>query len=239
MAAYLDIIILLVVVVLVFSKLKSLLGTRPDNFEQRKISDENAAKIFDMIVKEAEKNAAAEARNMEKEEVQVPEEELSEIDKVLAKIPGFNREKFLTGAERAFEIIISAFSKGDVETLEMLVSKSLLKKFQEIIEKRKAEGITSETDFIGFDDVEITNAKISKSEVAKITVRFVSEQVNILKNKDGEVIEGDENFIQNITDSWTFERALTSTNSNWLLVSTKPHFLYSFFLAVAVFLRQG
>lgn len=221
MAAYLDIIILLVVVVLVFSKLKSLLGTRPDNFEQRKISDENAAKIFDMIVKEAEKNAAAEARNMEKEEVQVPEEELSEIDKVLAKIPGFNREKFLTGAERAFEIIISAFSKGDVEPLEMLVSKSLLKKFQEIIEKRKAEGITSETDFIGFDDVEITNAKISKSEVAKITVRFVSEQVNILKNKDGEVIEGDENFIQNITDSWTFERALTSTNPNWLLVSTK------------------
>ena len=221
MAAHLDIIILLVVVVLVFSKLKSLLGTRPDNFEQRKISDENAAKIFDMIVKEAEKNAAAEARNMEKEEVQVPEEELSEIDKVLAKIPGFNREKFLTGAERAFEIIISAFSKGDVETLEMLVSKSLLKKFQEIIEKRKAEGITSETDFIGFDDVEITNAKISKSEVAKITVRFVSEQVNILKNKDGEVIEGDENFIQNITDSWTFERALTSTNPNWLLVSTK------------------
>lgn len=221
MAAYLDIIILLVVVVLVFSKLKSLLGTRPDNFEQRKISDENAAKIFDMIVKEAEKNAAAEARNMEKEEVQVPEEELSEIDKVLAKIPGFNREKFLTGAERAFEIIISAFSKGDVETLEMLVSKSLLKKFQEIIEKRKAEGITSETDFIGFDDVEITNAKISKSDVAKITVRFVSEQVNILKNKDGEVIEGDENFIQNITDSWTFERALTSTNPNWLLVSTK------------------
>ena len=221
MAAYLDIIILLVVVVLVFSKLKSLLGTRPDNFEQRKISDENAAKIFDMIVKEAEKNAAAEARNMEKEEVQVPEEELSEIDKVLAKIPGFNREKFLTGAERAFEIIISAFSKGDVETLEMLVSKSLLKKFQEIIEKRKAEGITSETDFIAFDDVEITNAKISKSEVAKITDRFVSEQVNILKNKDGEVIEGDENFIQNITDSWTFERALTSTNPNWLLVSTK------------------
>ena len=211
MAAYLDIIILLVVVVLVFSKLKSLLGTRPDNFEQRKISDENAAKIFDMIVKEAEKNA----------EVQVPEEELSETDKVLAKIPGFNREKFLTGAERAFEIIISAFSKGDVETLEMLVSKSLLKKFQEIIEKRKAEGITSENDFIGFDKAEIISAKINKNNVAKIVVEFVSEQVNILKNKDGEVIEGDENFIQNITDSWTFERALTSTNPNWLLVSTK------------------
>ena len=221
MAAYLDIIILLVVVVLVFGKLKSLLGTRPDNFERHKISDENAAKIFDIIVKEAEKNAAAEAQNKERQEVQVPEEELGDVDKVLIKIPGFNREKFLTGAKRAFEIIISAFSKGDIETLEVLVSKSLLKKFQEIIEKRQAEGVTSEADFIGFDDVEITNASIRKNEVAKITVKFVSEQVNILKNKDGEIIEGDENFIQNITDMWTFERALTSTNPNWVLVSTK------------------
>ena len=183
MAAYLDIIILLVVVVLVFSKLKSLLGTRPDNFEQRKISDENAAKIFDMIVKEAEKNAAAEARNREKEEVQVPEEELSETDKVLAKIPGFNREKFLTGAERAFEIIISAFSKGDVETLEMLVSKSLLKKFQEIIEKRKAEGIISETDFIGFDDVEITNAKSAKATWPKLRSGLSANRSIFLKTR--------------------------------------------------------
>lgn len=220
MAAYLDIIILLVVVVLVFSKLKSLLGTRPDNFEKGQISDENAAKIFDMIVKEAEKNAA-EARNKQEAIVEVPEAELSEVDKILAKIPNFNRERFLTGAERAFEIIISAFSKGDVGTLEMLVSKTLLKKFQDVIEKRKAEGITSETDFIGFEAVDIESAKISKSDIAKITVKFVSEQVNILKNKKDEVIEGDENFIQKITDIWTFERALTSTNPNWLLVSTK------------------
>ena len=103
----------------------------------------------------------------------------------------------------------------------MLVSKTLIKKFQEIIEKRKAEGIVSETDFIGFENTEITDAKISKNDIAKITVKFVSEQVNILKNSKDEVIEGDENFIQNITDVWTFERSLTSTNPNWLLVSTK------------------
>lgn len=217
MAAYLDIIILLVVVVLVFNKLKNLLGTRPDNFEKTQISEENAAKIFDMIIKEAEKNAA----QNETPVIEIPEENLSETDKVLAKIPNFNKEKFLKGAQKAFELILNAFSKGDTETLEMLVSKTLLKKFQDIIEKRKAEGITAETDFIGFEETEITGAKISKNDIAKITVKFVSEQVNILKNAQDEVIEGDENFIQNITDSWTFERCLTSTNPNWLLVSTK------------------
>ena len=145
---------------------------------------------------------------------------MSETDKILAKIPNFNKERFISGAKRAFEIIITAFSKGDTETLENLVSGSLIKKFQEIIEKRRAEGITAETDLIGFNEAEITSAKITKDDIAKITVKFVSEQVNILKKED-DVIEGDENFIQNITDIWTFERCLTSTNPNWLLVSTK------------------
>ena len=208
----LDIIILLVAVILIFQKLRSLLGTRPDTeITRTKISEESAAKIFDMIVKEAEKQQQTAV-----EKDSVPEENMSDLDKTLVKIPGFNKERFITGAKRAFEIIVTAFSKGDTETLENLVSKSLIKKFQEIIEKRRAEGISAETDLIGFDQAEITAAKISK-----ITVKFVSEQVNLLKNKDDEIIEGDENFIQNITDVWTFERCLTSTNPNWLLVSTK------------------
>ena len=210
----LDIIILLVAVILIFQKLRSLLGTRPDTeITRTKISEESAAKIFDMIVKEAEKQQQTAV-----EKDSVPEENMSDLDKTLVKIPGFNKERFITGAKRAFEIIVTAFSKGDTETLENLVSKSLIKKFQEIIEKRRAEGISAETDLIGFDQAEITAAKISKNDIAKITVKFVSEQVNLLKNKDDEIIEGDENFIQNITDVWTFERCLTP---NWLLVSTK------------------
>ena len=52
-------------------------------------------------------------------------------------------------------------------------------------------------------------------------MEFVSEQVNILRDAEGKVIEGDENYIQNITDVWTFERAISSTSPNWVLVSTK------------------
>lgn len=216
----LDIIILLIVVVLIFGKLKSLLGTRPDvSVRQNKITEENAAKIFDMIVKEAEKQKQAlENKEAKEEPVTV---ELSETDKILNKIPNFNKERFINSAKKAFEIIVTSFSKGDTETLESLVSKTLNKKFQEIINQRQAEGITAETDLIGFNEAEITSAKITSDDIAKITVKFVSEQVNILKNKDDEVIEGDENFIQNITDVWTFERCLTSTSPNWLLVSTK------------------
>lgn len=214
MGQFFDIIILLFVVLMIFFRLKSVLGTRP---EGTKISDENAAKIFDVIMKEAEKYKANEDRYLEK----INDVNLTEIQKTLATIPNFNEQNFLSGARKAFEMILTAFSKQDVETLEMLTNKTIYKKFNEIIEQRKAEGITSEMDFIGFKSAIIVDAKVTKSNIAKITVEFVSEQVNVLKDKDGNVIEGDEQYIQTITDNWTFEKAITSTNPNWILISTK------------------
>lgn len=216
--SYFDIIVLLVVVVIIYQKLKSLLGTRPEGVENSKIAEENAARIFDIIMKEAEKQSQ---NNITEEKLEIKEVNLSDTEKALRKIPGFDQEMFLTGAKRAFEIILEAFNKGDIETLEMLVNKNLLKKFQDIIEKRHAEGITSETDFIGFDKAEIIDAKVSKNDIAKITVDFISQQVNLLKDAAGKVIEGDDQYIQSINDKWTFEKALTSTNPNWMLVSTK------------------
>lgn len=218
-ANYFDILILAIVVVVIFKRLRGVLGSSVETERKEKIAEENAARIFDIIMKEAEKNQTAEKEKMENNSEKIVN--LSEMDEALMHIPNFNKEKFINGAKRAFEIIVDSFSKGDVETLEMLVSKKLLKKFQDTIEQRKNDGIVSEADFIGFDKAEIISAKISKDNVAKITVEFISQQVNLLKNAKGEVIEGDENFIQNICDTWTFERALTSTNPNWLLVSTR------------------
>ena len=97
----------------------------------------------------------------------------------------------------------------------------MFKSFEKIIKQRKEENITAETDFVGFSSVEILSANIDEDNNAKISVRFVSEQANVLRNSDGEIIEGDENFIQSVTDVWTFERNIESKSPNWLLVSTK------------------
>ena len=102
-----------------------------------------------------------------------------------------------------------------------LVVKSRPKKFKKVISQRQQDNITAETDLIGFNEAEITDVKLNQNDTAKISVKFVTEQVNLLKDKDDNVIEGDENFVQTITDIWTFERCVTSTNPNWLLTSTK------------------
>ena len=221
MMTHLDILVLLVVVVLIFQRLRSLLGTRPP-VEERKIrlSKENAEKLYNILMTEAS-SQSAEQEQLQPQEELVPEGDLSEPEKTLREIPNFNKSAFLKSAEKAFQIITEAFNKGDTETLEMLVNKKIFKKFQDVIEKRKNEGISAETDFICFDKVEIVAAKITTQKNAQISVEFVSEQVNVLRNSDDEVIEGDENYIQNITDVWTFEKALNSTSPNWLLISTK------------------
>ena len=212
---FIDIIILVIAIVIIYGKLKNVLGTRPDEPKATRLSDESAAKIFDIIMEETKQNKQETISDI------TPEKDLTPIEIELRKIPSFDKQKFLSGAKRAFEMIITAFSKGDVETLEALVSTKLVKKFKEVLHQRQVDGITAETDLIGFQTAEITDVKITSNNLAKISIKFITEQVNLLKNAENQVIEGDENFVQNITDIWTFERQLTSTNPNWLLTSTK------------------
>lgn len=211
MSGYLDIIFLLVLVVVIFSKLKSVLGTGADDAKVIMIPKEQ----FEKVYKELRKNALNEGS--ENPDVG----NLSPLDRELIKIPNFNKNVFIKGAQKAFEMILAAFSKGDSGTLAKLVNSELLKKFEKVINDRKEQGIISETDLIGFVETEVESVRFVDDDKVNLVVKFVSEQVNLLKNAEGEVIEGDENYVQTISDVWTFEKPLNPRINNWLLCSTK------------------
>ncbi len=212
MSGYLDIIFLLVLVVVIFSKLKSVLGTDSDEAKVIMIPREQ----FDKVYKELRKNT--QAGNSESD---IDLTSLSPMDRDLAKIPNFNKKAFVKGAQRAFEAILTAFSHGDLKILATLVNKDLLKKIEAVVVERKEKGIITEADLIGFVDTAIESVNFVENDKVNLTVKFVSEQVNILKNTEGEVIEGDENYVQTISDCWTFEKSLDPRINNWLLCSTK------------------
>lgn len=217
----LDIIVLLIVVALIFQRLWRVLGTRPESEAKKvKLSREGAEKLYNLLKSEAEKNFKEAAKNAE-ELVPLDSKPLNEIDSVLVSIPDFDKSKFLTGAKKAFQVITEAFNNADSETLKMLVSASIFKKMQTVIKQRRQDEIIAETDFICFNKAEIIKANIDSKNKAHISVEFVSEQVNVLRDKDNQIIEGDENYIQTITDVWTFERALDAKTLNWVLESTK------------------
>ena len=211
MSGYLDIIFLLVLVVVIFSKLRNVLGTNGSEPKVIMLSKEQFEKVYNEM----------KGNNLKTTEDGVDVNKLSPLDRELIKIPNFNKETFVKGAQKAFEMILSSFSKGDSNTLSKLVNKDLLNKFNTVIQERKESGITSEMDLIGFVETEVESVNFVENNKVNLVVKFVSEQVNLLKNADGDIIEGDENYIQQISDVWTFEKSLDANVNNWMLCSTK------------------
>lgn len=211
MSGYLDIIFLLILVLVIFSKLKSVLGTNTEETKVVMLSKEQFEKVYN----EMKNNAMKTTGDV------VDVDKLSPLDRELVKIPNFNKGVFIKGAQKAFEMILSSFSRGDSKTLAKLVSKDLLKKFDTVIQERKDNGIITEMDLIGFIETEVESVCFVENNKVNLVVKFVSEQVNLLKNAEGEIIEGDENYIQQISDVWTFEKSLDASVNNWMLCSTK------------------
>ena len=221
MGSFVDIIFLMILVAFIITRLYSVFGSNGSEEKVRVIVkplDKNAEKKLmeniSKVIKESNKND-------NKADI-VDFDRLSEPEKSLAKIPNFNKETFLRGACRVFEMVLQAFSSGNITGIKELVNKKIWEAFNQVINFRKENNLSSEVDFICFDKSEIKEVKLLKNS-AKIVVEFVSEQINILRNEKGEVIEGDENFVQKITDIWTFERTLNAKNNQWVLVSTKKN----------------
>lgn len=127
----------------------------------------------------------------------------------------FSLEKFLDGAKKAFEMVLTAFAENDRQTLENLLSNNTYKQFIKEIDKRIKNGITLNLTLVALPKVEIKDIQL-RNNIVSIDVFYYSQQINILKNNKGEVIEGDVSQIDNVEDIWTFSKELNS--SNWLLV---------------------
>ena len=57
-----------------------------------------------------------------------------------------------------------------------------------------------------------------QNSTATIIVEFVSEQINIVRDAAGQIIDGDEDRLVDVRDRWTFQRDLKSTDPTWLLI---------------------
>ena len=132
----------------------------------------------------------------------------------------FDEAGFVAGARGAFEMIVTAYAKGDVKTLRPLLADGVFDNFKRAIDERNARGETLDTTLVGITSAEMTDADLDGS-TAKVTIRFVSEQVNVTKSADDKVVDGDPNKVVTITDIWTFARDVRSSDPNWALVETR------------------
>jgi predicted lipid-binding transport protein (Tim44 family) len=110
----------------------------------------------------------------------------------------FDTPKFLAGARQAYTQIVTAFASGDRAALRPLLSPEVYAAFDAGISQRT----TPAAAFVKLHDARIAGSALN-GRIAEITVAFASEFAT-----------------GNITDVWTFERNLDSSDPNWTLVAT-------------------
>lgn len=133
---------------------------------------------------------------------------------------GFDVAGFVAGARGAFEMIVTAFAKGDLDALRPLLADGVFDNFKRAVDDRVSRGENLETTLVGITAAEVVDADLDRSS-ARVTLRFVSEQVNVTKDAAGKIVDGDPNRIVTITDVWTFARDVRSSDPNWMLVETR------------------
>ena len=131
----------------------------------------------------------------------------------------FSPRRFAQGAQAAFEMVVDAFAKGDTATLRPLLGDDVYDEFAAAIRERMADGHVQETTIVALDAAEIISAEM-RASTARVTVKFVSQQINVVRDKEGEEVGGDPSLIERVTDIWTFARNTRSSDPNWALIET-------------------
>lgn len=134
--------------------------------------------------------------------------------------PSFSASGFLEGAAKAFEMIVAAYAKHDTDTLKPLLSSDVYARFAATIQEREERGEVMETELVVLKPPRLEHVEVRDNH-AMIDVRFQSEQVNVVKDKSGAIIEGDREHVDSVTDIWSFKRDLGSADPNWILVATR------------------
>lgn len=150
-------------------------------------------------------------------------EPASPVGQALSRMQGVDRNfqaaRFLDGAEAAFRIIIAAFAAGNRDALRPLLSGDTFHAFDSAISAREAAGETQRTELRAINSATIEAAEL-RGTLAEITVRFVTDQVNLTTARDGAVVLGTD-AVTEITDIWQFERDLATSDPTWRLAAAR------------------
>lgn len=210
-----DIIVLGFIAGFILYRLYTTLGRRDDDGNLHStVQKNNLSEVIDIssIVKTVNEPSS----NLSPAEISLSAGFEDIISKIRKIEDNFSLEKFLNGAQKAFEMILTAFAENDRKVLENLLDKNTYKQFISEIDKRIKNKVTLNLTLVALPKVEIKDIKL-KNKTLSIEVFYHSQQINLLKDNKGEIIEGDVSQIDNVEDTWTFSKELNS-NQDWKLV---------------------
>lgn len=135
--------------------------------------------------------------------------------------PSFSVNTFLQGARGAYEMILMAYEKGELDKVRPFLSADVENSFEDAIRARDDSGLTVEANFVGLRELVLQAATYdATTKTAEIVVKHVGELTSVVRNKAGEVVEGSPTEVKKQRDIWTYARRMGVDDPNWQLVAT-------------------
>jgi predicted lipid-binding transport protein (Tim44 family) len=218
---YFDIILFAMIAAFLVLRLRSVLGRRTGNERRRELFVRRTAPLADKSVPGKVATPGDPDKDMASLVPAVkPADTVADgLTRIRRADPNFDPSQFLEGARTAFEMIVSAYAKGDKAGLRPLLSDEVYQPFVATIDERAAAKETFETSDLRLDASEIVDADLA-GRTARVTVKLASRQINVTRAMDGSIVDGDPDHPVEKTDYWTFARDTRSADPNWVLVGT-------------------
>lgn len=216
---FIDIFILAMIAIFIINRLRNVLGKKTGNeadivekFSQKppKFTESNP----DKEVLQNNDKARKSIDNIILHEDEATNKKLNEIIKLNQS---FDLDDFIDGAKKAFEFILTNYASNNSKSLKPLLAKHIFDDFTTQIKDRIKNGNALSITILKIDEPKILNVDLSKNNNCKISLEFISQQVQTTKNKKGDVIDGNDNLILNIQEIWTFSKNIISKDPNWIL----------------------
>lgn len=212
-----EIVVYAVVAALLLGRLWSVLGTRNDDEPQRMNPFAKRPKPFEEDDPEKPKPDVT----VRLQPVALPPNSLAGgLQQVKDALPSFDEKAFLREAQDIFTSVVKAFAFGNLGFVSNFLAPTLMGRFQQAIEARRAQGQTAEAKISRIKEAEVTAAKVENERVF-VTARFISDQENILRDAQGRVIGGKEGVSEEVSDTWTFAQDTKAPATVWTVVETK------------------
>lgn len=143
------------------------------------------------------------------------------LARMKAAEPSFSVSEFMGGARGAYEMILMKFEAGEMADIQPFLSDEVYDSFATVVEEREKQGLTIDANFVGVREIKLVEADFDQDTgEGEITMKFVGEMTSVVRDKGGDIIEGNPNEVKRQKDIWTFARVMGSDNPNWLLVAT-------------------
>ena len=208
----------LAVAIGVLLRLRSVLGRRTGHEQPPQSSGWFASKPSKPEVVESEPASAEEETSPREESAS-----LTPLQRGLREISladrSFDQERFLKGARSAYEQIVTGFAASNRERLEALLGDDAFKRFDAVMREREQKGETAECEVVAIQSGDITDARM-RGTAARVTVRFHADLLSSVRDKEGNIIDGNAEHAYRAEDIWTFERNTRDTNPNWRLIKS-------------------